>query len=402
MQNPIFQPLTLPNSQVIKNRIFKSAIHEAFAGRDNQPNQKHVSLFDTWAQKDIGTLVTGNVMIDRLAIGDPGNVVVDSTTDKGILRQWAQAGKQKESKILLQLNHPGKQAPKSVATESVAPSAVPIQGPLANFFHNPRVLSTEEVKNLVKTFVTAAKISEDCGFSGVQIHAAHGYLINQFLSAWDNHRQDKCGGNLLNRMPFLLEIYDGMRAETKSDFIISVKINSSDFKEGGFSQEDSLETIKILAQRGTDLIEISGGSYEKPKMHANGSVHFLDFAKEVANSVEIPIVLTRGISTEQSMIDILTSTRIAMVGLARPLVLNPDLVGQIKVGNYQAQKLPRLSTGLAGLDSKISSMIGLTYCEQQMHRLAKGKKTKWTKNAWPALLFALKHQGVAALLPKHS
>ena len=180
MSNPIFESLLLPNGQVIKNRIFKSAMHEAFAARDCQPTNKHVKLYQTWAQNEAGLLVTGNVMVDRLALGEPGNVVVDEKTNRETLIAWAKGGKEKGSKILLQLNHPGKQAPKSVAKEPVAPSAIPIEGPLASYFNAPRALTYEEVQELVQKFVTAAQIAEETGFSGVQLHAAHGYLINQF------------------------------------------------------------------------------------------------------------------------------------------------------------------------------------------------------------------------------
>lgn len=402
MTNPIFEPLPLPNGQVVKNRIFKSAMHEAFAGRDSQPTADHVKLYQTWATNQVGLLVTGNVMVDRLALGEPGNVVLDRETDQDILAAWAQAGKEKGSKILLQLNHPGKQAPKSVSKQPVAPSAIPIEGPLASYFNPPRELTTQEVKELIEKFVAAAKIAEKTGFSGVQLHAAHGYLINQFLSGSDNQRQDAYGGSLEKRMNFLLEIYEGIRAVTRPDFIVAIKINSSDFKEGGFSQADSLETIKFLSQKGIDLIEISGGSYEKPKMHGEGSVYFLDFAKEVAAAVSTPIVLTGGISTEQSMLEILQETKIAMIGIARSLVLNPQLVTQLKEGSYQERPLPRLSTGMASLDRMVGSYLGLSYYEQQMHRLAQGKEPIWTKNGWPALLFALKNQGLAAIMPKRS
>ena len=262
----VAEALTLPNGATIKNRFFKSAMSETMANCMNQPNQLHVNLYRRWANGGAGIVVTGNVMVDRSALGEPGNVVVEDERDMDILKQWAEAGTANNTHLWMQINHPGKQSPRTLSRVPVAPSAVPVAGNFRGAFNEPRALTTDEVKVLVKRFVSTAKIAKKAGFTGVEIHGAHGYLINQFLSPSDNQRTDEYGGTLENRMRFVVEIYQGMRAALGADFPIGLKLNSSDFKEGGFTEEDSVEVVKKMAELGIDLIEVSGGSYENPKM----------------------------------------------------------------------------------------------------------------------------------------
>ena len=402
MTEKLFESLSLPNGQQVKNRFFKSAMHEAMAKRDNEPTQEYVNLYETWARENIGILVTGNVMVDRKGLAEPGNVVVDEETDKIMLEKWARAGGKKATKLIMQLNHPGKQAPKTITKNPVAPSAIPLAGDLGAFFNPPRALTEQEVKGLVQKYIASAQVAYETGFAGVQLHAAHGYLINQFLSAADNQRTDQYGGSLENRMRFLLEIYEGIRRVTPADFIIGVKINSADFKDRGFTEADSLAVIEVLSDLGIDFVEISGGNYEKPKMFAEskGQVFFLDFAKKVADKVTAPIVLTGGISKLSSMKEILAETNIAMLGLARPLALDPQLVTKIKEGTYRDIQVPRLTTKIRKLDERLGSYLALNYYEMQMARIGRGQSPIISSNAWGPLFFGLRAHGLTALLPK--
>ena len=400
----LFRELTLPNGQKIKNRFFKSAMNEALSSRECEVTKEHIKLYETWARGGVGLLISGNVMVDRAMLGEPGNVVVDELTNPYMLADWAKAGKKNNAKMWLQLNHPGKQSPKSITKEPVAPSAIPLAENVRSFFNDPRELTNEEIKDIINKFINAAKIAEKAGFDGVQLHAAHGYLISQFLSSADNVRTDEYGGSLENRMRFLLEIYQGIREVTKPNFAVGIKINSTDFKAGGFSEEDSLEVIKKLAELNIDLIEISGGSYEKPRVDevSDGEVFFLDFAKKVADLVSTPIVLTGGFTKQSSMVEVLSETNIAMVGIARALVQNPYLVNDIEYDNYMDIKLPRLTTKIKKLDQAIISYVAISYYEQQMARIGKGMLPVWTTNAWSPLLNALKRHGLAAVLPKRA
>ncbi|MFC3928088.1 NADH:flavin oxidoreductase/NADH oxidase family protein [Streptococcus caprae] len=405
--NTLFEPIILPNGTVIKNRFFKSAMNEAMGTRNLQPKKEVVNLYRQWAQGGAGLVVTGNVMVDPTSLAEPGNVVFNEQSDMTTLKEWAQAGRTNGTAIMVQINHSGKQAPKTVNKQPVAPSVVPIEGSMANLFNAPRALSREEIKDLVQKFTTAAKVAKDAGFSGVQIHAAHGYLINQFLSPHDNRRTDEYGGNRDNRMRFLVEIYQGMRTACGADFPIGMKINSADFREGGFSEEDSLYVIQEMENLGLDFIEISGGNYEKPTMSASTSkgknkVFFADYSKRLKNLVKIPVIVTGGIRSVESMVEVLETNTADFIGLARPMAIDPAIPNKIAEGSYETIETHHLSTGIKALDRKVASLLGIVYYQLLMHQYAKGKTPQVTRNAWPSLLHALYTQGLAGLFPQRA
>lgn len=344
-------------------------------------------------------------MIDSNYLAEPGNVVFDEHSDKEVLKKWAKAGQVNDSKMIVQINHPGKQAPKTVSKAPVAPSAVPINGDIAHLFNPPRELSSDEIKMIIQKFATAARIAKETGFDGVEIHAAHGYLINQFLSPYDNRRADEYGGTIDNRMRFLYEVYRAMRRETGADFVIGLKINASDFKEGGFTEEESRYVIDKMDQAGVDFIEISGGSYENPKMNDSTSKHqtnvfFAQYSKTIKEKVKAPVIVTGGIRTTESMIDLIENGYSDFVGLARPLAITPDIPQRIQDGCYETIETKRLSTGIRLLDKQFGGLIGLVYYQMLMQTYAKQQKPKLTQNAWPELIHAVWHQGLVALFPQ--
>ena len=400
----VAEKLILPNGTIIKNRFFKSAMSELFANGKCQPNQLHVNLYHEWANGGTGIVMTGNVMVDGRALGEPGNVVVEDERDMVVLKQWATAGTANNTQLWMQINHPGKQSPRTLSKEPVAPSAVPLGGNFRHAFNDPRALTAAEIKELVKRFITTAKIAKKAGFTGVQIHGAHGYLVNQFLSPYDNRRTDEYGGSLENRMRFLVEIYEGMRDALGANFPIGLKLNSTDFKEGGFTEEDSIKVVMKMAELGIDLIEISGGNAENFKM-ASGTgdeVFFLKYAQKIKSKVNVPIVVTGGFRSKESMEEAVRNNKTSMIGIARPLALVPDIPNQIMEGRYETVNTQRLTTGIKGLDEKFGAIIGNSYYEQQMKRIAQGKKTKRHQNGWSPLLFTLRLHGPAALLPRRS
>ncbi len=242
-----------------KNKMIKGAMSEALANHAGQPNHLHLGLYEAWAKGGLGCAITGNVMVDFRAKNEPGVVVIETERDLEPLKQWAAIGKKYGMVQLVQLSHPGRQCPKGLNKETVAPSAVPFSPALAMSFGTPRALREDEIFDIIQRFATSAAICEKAGFEGVQLHGAHGYLISQFLSPLTNKRQDQWGGSAENRMRFLLEIYKAVRAATSEQFIISVKLNSADFQRGGISEEDVIATFKAIDAAGIDLIEISGG-----------------------------------------------------------------------------------------------------------------------------------------------
>lgn len=406
-ENLLFTPITLPNGTTIKNRFFKSAMSEGMGTRDFQPKKNIATLYKRWAEGGTGLIITGNIMVDPKGTAEPGNIVFDKNSNMEILKNWANQGQQHGAKVMVQLNHPGKQAPKTVSKQTVAPSAVPLGNGLNKLFSTPRALTTSEVEELVQKFVTSAKVAKEAGFSGVQIHAAHGYLISQFLSPHDNRRTDKYGGSLENRMRFLKEIYLGMREELGKDFTIGIKINSTDFKEDGLTEEDSLKTIIELANLGLDFVEISGGTYERPAMmgatsRSTNQVFFAEYSKKLKQKIEIPVVVTGGIRSINAMNTLLNDNTTDFIGIARPLTIDPNIPNKIKQGTYTIVETTRVSTGVKKLDKIFGSLLGIVYYQVLMQNIAKGKEPKATKNAWPSLIQAVYNQGLAVLFPQRA
>ena len=406
-ENLLFTPITLPNGTTIKNRFFKSAMSEGMGTRDFQPKKNIATLYKRWAEGGTGLIITGNIMVDPKGTAEPGNIVFDKNSNMEILKNWANQGQQHGAKVMVQLNHPGKQVPKTIAKETVAPSAVPLGNGLNKLFSTPRALTTSEVEELVQKFVTSAKVAKEAGFSGVQIHAAHGYLISQFLSPIDNRRTDKYGGSLENRMRFLKEIYLGMREELGKDFTIGIKINSTDFKEDGLTEEDSLKTIIELANLGLDFVEISGGTYERPAMmgatsKSTNQVFFAEYSKKLKQKIEIPVVVTGGIRSINTMNTLLNDNTTDFIGTARPLTIDPNIPNKIKQGTYTIVETTHVSTGVKKLDKIFGSLLGIVYYQVLMQNIAKGKEPKATKNAWPSLIQAVYNQGLAVLFPQRA
>ena len=406
-ENLLFTPITLPNGTTIKNRFFKSAMSKGMGTRDFQPKKNIATLYKRWAEGGTGLIITGNIMVDPKGTAEPGNIVFDKNSNMEILKNWANQGQQHGAKVMVQLNHPGKQVPKTIAKETVAPSAVPLGNGLNKLFSTPRALTTSEVEELVQKFVTSAKVAKEAGFSGVQIHAAHGYLISQFLSPHDNRRTDKYGGSLENRMRFLKEIYLGMREELGKDFTIGIKINSTDFKEDGLTEEDSLKTIIELANLGLDFVEISGGTYERPAMmgatsKSTNQVFFAEYSKKLKQKIEIPVVVTGGIRSINAMNTLLNDNTTDFIGIARPLTIDPNIPNKIKQGTYTIVETTRVSTGVKKLDKIFGSLLGIVYYQVLMQNIAKGKEPKATKNAWPSLIQAVYNQGLAVLFPQRA
>ena len=406
-ENLLFTPITLPNGTTIKNRFFKSAMSEGMGTREFQPKKNIATLYKRWAEGGTGLIITGNIMVDPKRTAEPGNIVFDKNSNMEILKNWANQGQQHGAKVMVQLNHPGKQAPKTVSKQTVAPSAVPLGNGLNKLFSTPRALTTSEVEELVQKFVTSAKVAKEAGFSGVQIHAAHGYLISQFLSPHDNRRTDKYGGSLENRMRFLKEIYLGMREELGKDFTIGIKINSTDFKEDGLTEEDSLKTIIELADLGLDFVEISGGTYERPAMmgatsKSTNQVFFAEYSKKLKQKIEIPVVVTGGIRSINAMNTLLNNNTTDFIGIARPLTIDPNIPNKIKQGTYTIVETTRVSTGVKKLDKIFGSLLGIVYYQVLMQNISKGKEPKATKNAWPSLIQAVYNQGLAVLFPQRA
>ena len=369
-----------------KNRLMKSAMSEALANDAGEVNRYHLGLYEAWAKGGLGCAITGNVMVDARAKNEPGVVVLENDHDMKNLKKWADIGKTYGMIQLVQLSHPGRQCPRGLNKETVAPSAVPFSKALSSSFPTPRALTDAEIRDIIRRFGQSAKLAQQAGFEGVQLHGAHGYLISQFLSPLTNIRDDEWGGSLDNRMRFLLEIYREVRAQTGENFIIAVKLNSADFQRGGFSEDDAMQVAKAVADAGMDLIEVSGGTYEAPAMagakkpKADQPVkastrareaYFLEFAEKIRQLVDCPLLVTGGFRTVAGMNEALQSGACDFIGIARPFAVEPDLANHLLVGQDVRYAVKPIKTGINAID-KMAIMEVIWYAAQ-FKTIAKGK-----------------------------
>jgi len=354
------QPLTLRNGTVLPNRIAKAALSECLSSPGFAPGDEIKTLYRRWAGNGQGLTITGNVMVDSRYIGEPGNVVVEDDRHLEDLTEWARIVKSGGSVALVQINHPGRQTPRSLVSKPVAPSAVGVQG-MAGSFATPRALTGEEIEEIIQRFATTARVVTEAGFDGVQIHGAHGYLVSQFLSPLSNQRTDDWGGTPEKRRRVVLELVKAMRAAI-GDKVLSIKLNSADFQRGGFSEDESLEVVGALVEAGIDLLEVSGGTYSSAAMLGVSSevrestrqreAYFLDYALRVrAAHPTLPLMLTGGFRTAEAMNDAVASGGIDIVGLGRPLTLEPDVPGALLDGSAHHTTVPTHHTGIRLIDS---------------------------------------------------
>jgi 2,4-dienoyl-CoA reductase-like NADH-dependent reductase (Old Yellow Enzyme family) len=396
------QSFTLPNGAVVKNRLAKSAMSEALGTTDNHVTEGLANLYRRWADGGIGLLITGNVMIDRRALGEPNNVALEDESDLELLQQWAAAGTRNGTQLWMQINHPGKQVPKGLNAESVAPSAIPFGKEIAAFFATPRELTEAEILDLIARFGRTAAIAQKAGFSGVQIHGAHGYLVSQFLSGHHNQRTDQWGGNAENRRRFVLEVFKAIRAQTGPDFPVGIKLNSADFQKGGFTEEESLDVIRALADAGIDLIEISGGTYEAPAMAGVKEVpvkdstrrreaYFLEFAEKARQAVKTPLMLTGGFRTAEGMSEAITSGAVDFVGIARSLAIEPEVPNRLLSGQQPLYAVKPIKTGIKPIDKM--ALMEVAWYSRQLRRMANGCEPKPNESGLVSFLIGMTENG---------
>ncbi len=377
------QSFTLPNGTILQNRLVKSAMSEALGTVDNRPTSFLETLYGRWSAGGVGLCISGNVMIDCRALGESRNVVIENASDLDLLEQWAVAGNRQVTQLWMQINHPGKQAPRGLNCETVSPSAIPFRSDLGRFFDTPRELREEEIEDIILRFGRTAHIAQAAGFKGVQIHGAHGYLVSQFLSPHHNRRDDRWGGNAVNRRRFMLEVLSEIRRQVGKTFPIGIKLNSADFQRGGFAEEESIEAIQALENEGIDLVEISGGTYEAPVMVASGKIkestqqreaYFLKFAEKARAATRVPLMVTGGFRTAEGMASAIASGAVDLIGLARPLAVEPDLPMRLLAGLKAKHVLKPIETGIKSID-KNSGFMEIAWYNRQLQVMGRGKNS---------------------------
>ncbi len=372
-------PFTLPCGATLQNRLAKAALTERLCRADHLPNDDHERLYEAWAETGAGLMISGNIMIDRRHLESGGNIIADSEKVLPQMIRMTNAGKKSGHHFWAQINHSGRQTTVLVNRRPLAPSEVRLKK--MGLFGRPKAMSEEDIEQVIRQFVRTAVLCKEGGFTGIQIHSAHGYLLSEFLSPRTNTRTDQWGGPLENRARLLLRIVRETRQAVGPGFPIGVKLNSADFQRGGFDEQDSLEVIRMLGEEGIDLLEISGGTYEniaflvreEPGMKESTrqrEAYFLDFARKVRLVSAIPLMVTGGFRTPAFAEQALQNGELDVVGMGRPFCSHPELIPAFLAG--ERMELPNYSirTGISRLDD--SAEAG--YYARLIIRLAKGKK----------------------------
>jgi 2,4-dienoyl-CoA reductase-like NADH-dependent reductase (Old Yellow Enzyme family) len=383
-------PLPLPCGAVLPNRLAKAPMTEGLADARDDATPALARLYGRWADGGAGLLVTGNAMVDRRYLERAGNVVVDRDSDVAALRAWATAAGRSGGHAWVQLSHPGRQSTRFHTARPVAPSAVRL--PVAGMFARPRALEEGEIHEAIAAFARAAAVVQRAGFTGVQVHGAHGYLVSQFLSPRTNRRRDGWGGPLPHRARFLLEVVQAVRGAVGPAFPVAVKLNASDFQRGGFEPEDAVTVARWLAAERVDLIEVSGGTYERLAFAGHDGraaatrareAYFLEHAAALRRAAAgVPLMVSGGFRTPAAMAAALAAADLDVVGIGRPFCVDPGFPLRLLAGDgaplpaperaFARGRGPWSPSSRSATVRALHAQAATAWCYAQQYRLAAG------------------------------
>lgn len=318
------------NGMTLQNRLIRSATWEGMCDPDGRPTEKLASYYRMLARGGAGLIITGYAFVRPDGKQLPGQMGAHDDTFAGDLKLVASAVHPEGAKICLQLVHAGGQTREAACgRQPLAPSSVKVD----QFPEQPAALTKLEIAELVAAFGAAGRRAKDAGFDAVQLHAAHGYLINQFLSPLTNRRSDEYGGGLENRSRFLMEAYRSIRQAVGRDFPVLVKINGGDNLEGGLEIDDAVAAARMLDEEGVNALEVSGGTPAsgdgvpvRQKIEAREQEAYnLPFAVRIKNAVNCPVMVVGGMRSFELAAGIVRREEADYISLSRPLIREPDL-----------------------------------------------------------------------------
>ncbi|WP_406633304.1 NADH:flavin oxidoreductase/NADH oxidase family protein [Amycolatopsis sp. WGS_07] len=387
--SPLFAPFAPARGPALANRLVKAAMEENMAGRGQVPDERIRRLYRRWSEGGAGLLVTGNVMVHAEAMTGPAGIVLDRFSPLEPFRAWAADAKSGGARVWMQINHPGRQVMANLPGVAWGPSAIKVDvGKQSKRLAQPTEMTAEQIEQTVARFAETARRAEEAGFDGVEIHAAHGYLLSQFLSPLVNQREDQWGGSLENRARLLLEIVRAVRDAVSPSFSVAVKLNSADFQRGGFDADDARRVIEMLAPLGVDVVELSGGSYESPAMSGRSAdertvareAYFLTLAEELARTSPLPLMLTGGI-VRRSVAEQVLAGGIDLVGMGTALAMDPELPDKWRRGEDAAVEVEPVAIK----DKALASAAGMARVRRQLRRIGAGRSPRLRTNAKLAL-----------------
>ncbi len=315
--------LELPCGATLKNRLAKSAMSDSLGNGEGDPTEAQIRLYERWAEGGAAVSIIGEVQGDPRFPETPGNLVFGAHTDQQAIQSLVSRAVIEGAHLWPQLSHAGALSHLPIS-QAKGPSALNIEGLQC------AGMSIDEIQELPDMYARTAAYAKNAGFSGVHIHAGHGFLLSQFLSPLFNRRNDGYGGSIEARCRIVLKVIDEVRRAVGPSFPVGIKINSTDKLEGGLTDVDALEVVRLLDQTSIDLIDISGGTYfpgakASSERSSDGGPYFLDFARLARGVTNVPLMLTGGFKRREQAVDAVASGAVDMVSLARVMVLNPRL-----------------------------------------------------------------------------
>lgn len=336
--NQLFSPGQI-GALALPNRLVRSATAERMADIDGQPRPQLKALFQELARGGVGLIITGHMYVHPSGKAHTEMTGVYSDDLLPGLAELAEIVHNERGLVAIQINHGGMQCHKNAVTGAMAPSAIE-----APFLTQPaREMTTAEISMLIQAYGQAARRCKQAGFDGVQIHSAHSYLINQFLSPYANRRSDYWGGTLERRMNFLRAVCESVRDQVGSGYPVFIKLGMFDAVEGGLTVEESLQVVAALEEMGLDAVEISSGisggksiSSRKGIRSREDEAYFLPLAQQARQVTRLPIILVGGFRSRQVMEEVLAAGAADFIALCRPLITEPDFPNRMRLGlqNY--------------------------------------------------------------------
>ena len=377
----LFEPLALPNGTVLANRLAKAPMAESMAIVGQVPGAHLRSLYGRWSVGGVGLMITGNVMVDYRALSGPACVVLDEEAAIEPFRAWANTAHEGHAQFWLQLNHPGRQVWGGIPGHRLSPSYEDSRnseielGKSSRHFEKPTMATSEDIEAVIDLFATSAMRAELAGIDGVEIQAAYGFLISQFLSPLTNRRTDLWGGDIKDRCRFLLSVIDAIRMKVSPRFGLGVKLNSADFQRGGFDPGDAETVMSLLSGHGLDLLDLAGGSFDTPA-HSDPAAaastierekYYLEFVEHLIPIAPCPVMLTGGISRREIAEQVL-ALGASVAGLGTALALDPSLPTKWRAGQPCTPHLPLLPWK----EQTKSALGGNAFIRYRMKRLSQG------------------------------
>ena len=336
----LFEPGKIGTLQV-ENRLVRSATAERMADdKEGRPGPLMYNLYDELSKGGVGLIITGHMYVHPTGKAHPEMTGIYKDNLIPDLEWMAEKIHGNGAKVVVQINHGGRQCSSEVISQTIAPSSLEEHQP--NDSNPAREMTTEEIEMLIHAFAQAAWRAKAAGFDGVQIHSAHGYLISQFNSPFTNRRTDQWGGSLENRTRFLREVVSAVRVQVGNDFPVLVKFGMMDGVEGGLSLDEGAQIIGMMADMGIDGIEISAGiggkrvtAVKKGIRTADDEGYFIPWAREARKATDLPLILVGGFRSQSVMEATLKEGIADYISLCRPLINDPALPNKFRAGELE-------------------------------------------------------------------